>query len=282
MYAVLNVQAEGSSGFLERLEWLTEVGKSRDGSEVRVPVRAYPRYRYEYSLPAYDDATRAILGTLRTHSGLWLAPLWPHITAGANRPAVLGTEEKMLSLMADGSMLETTGLPAPEAVETMPAALARLTDAPRLTHKRDDLAEARVAFVLVNFQEAVGAWDGATIDGKPVWPFSLDWTDGVEEEVSKDAETVDFGILWEEHVRFTERTHTATVALMGAEELATWRRFLWAVRGQHGEFWMQGPGDAAPTLYRLATDQVETAYRFGAETLWATSKVSFKRLGESV
>ncbi len=279
-YQVLAYQPDGASGFLEKEEWKTNVGANRDGSEVRVQVRASPRYRYEYSLPAYDEATRALLATLRTHEGQWLIPLWPHITAGANRPAFLGADEKMLSLMSDGSFLETVGLPAAGAVETMPAALAGLIDAPRIRHTTDALAEARVAFLLTSgFRAQVPTWTGPTIAGKPVWTFSLDWSDGVEEEVRRDSERVDFDLAWAEHLRFLENVHSGTVALVGEEELLAWRAFRYAVRGQAGEFWMQGPGDTEPVLYRLATDQIETAYRFGADEPWATSKVSFKRLG---
>lgn len=278
-YQVLNYQAEGSAGFLEKEEWKTNIGANRNGSEVRVQVRTSPRYRFEYTFPAYDERTRPLLDTLRTHQGLWLIPLWPHITAGSNRPAFLGADEKMLSLMPDGSFIESVSAPVSGAVEVLPAALAGLVDTPRIKHTNDTLAEVRVAFLLSNFRAQVPAWTGPTIDGKPVWNFNLDWGDGVEEEVRRDNELVDFDLAWAEHVRFLENTHSGTVALVGADELLAWRAFRYAVRGQAGEFWMQGPGDTAPVLYRLATDQIETAYRFGADEPWATAKVAFKRLG---
>lgn len=278
-YQVLNYQAEGSAGFLEKEEWKTNIGANRNGSEVRVQVRTSPRYRFEYTFPAYDERTRPLLDTLRTHQGMWLIPLWPHITAGSNHPAFLGSDERMLSLMPDGSFIESVSAPVSGAVEVLPAALAGLVDTPRIKHTHDTLAEVRVAFLLSNFRAQVPAWTGPTIDGKPVWTFSLDWGDGVEEEVRRDNELVDFDLAWAEHVRFLENTHSGTVALVGSEELLAWLAFRYAVRGQAGEFWMQGPGDTVPVLYRLATDQIETAYRFGADEPWATAKVAFKRLG---
>lgn len=285
-YAVLAYQPDGSTGFLEKEEWKTNIGTNRNGSEVRVQVRTFPRYRYEYTLPLADEKFREVpgkfreaLAKFREHEGLWLIPLWPHITAGANRPAVLGADEKMLSLMPDGSFVESIGYPAVGAVETMPAALAGVIDNIRVQHTTDTLAVVRMAFLLSSsFRAQVPNWDGPTIDGKPVWTFNLDWSDAVEEEVRRDNEFVDFDLAWAEHLRYLENTHSGTVALVGAEELLAWQKFRKVVRGQAGEFWMQGPGDTEPALYRLATDQIETAYRFGASEPWATSKVSFKRL----
>lgn len=286
-YQVLNYQAEGSAGFLEKEEWKTNIGANRNGSEVRVPVRSHPRYRFEYSIPLYEEnfanppsgKIREALSKFREHKGLWLIPLWPHLTAGANRPVVLGADERMLSLMPDGSFIESIGVPLSGAAETMPAALAGTIDTPQLQYVTDNLAMLRVSFLLTSeFREQPAAWDGPTLDGKPVWPFRLDWSESVEQEFRKNAELVDFDLAWAEHVRFIEDIHSGTVALVGEQELLAWRKFRKAVRGQAGEFWMQGPGDLEPVLYRLATDQIETAYRFSADEPWATSKVSFKRL----
>jgi hypothetical protein len=87
---VLTTQPNWSTPVLERLEWKTDVIKSRDGSEQRIKLRENPRHLMEYDFVVMKDEYRALqVQLLRWQSELWIVPLWMH-TQQTTAPILLG------------------------------------------------------------------------------------------------------------------------------------------------------------------------------------------------
>jgi len=76
---VLTTQPNWTTPVLERLEWRTDVIKSRDGTEQRIKLRENPRHLMEYDFLIARGEYRALqVQLLRWQSSLWVTPLWMH------------------------------------------------------------------------------------------------------------------------------------------------------------------------------------------------------------
>lgn len=76
---VLTTQPNWTTPVLERLEWKTEVLKSRKGTEQRIKLREHPRHLMEYDFLVYKEEYRALqTQLLRWQGAKWIIPLWMH------------------------------------------------------------------------------------------------------------------------------------------------------------------------------------------------------------
>jgi len=76
---ILTTQPNWTTPVLERLEWRTDIIKSRDGTEQRIKLREHPRHLIEYDFLVARSEYRALqVQLLRWQSSRWLIPLWMH------------------------------------------------------------------------------------------------------------------------------------------------------------------------------------------------------------
>lgn len=271
---------EGSAPLLERLSWSTDTLTARSGAEHRRSLRSRPRYYYEYTLgisAQLANGYAGLLDDLRTYSGDFLMPLWPHASIAPARPTRgLDATGLCLGYYADGSTVQVLGSePVPHGVvELVPLALGRLVDARQIQHTTDSLAQVKVAIELLNHGEVVPAFE-TNNDGVPVFNFATDWTGGATESLTDDENRLDYDGIWQVETRYRTRTVSLAVFLDSEAEIARHRAFLFRVKGALESF-LANPGlDADASLWRLNADSVEILHI--APGL-ATSQITMKKL----
>lgn len=93
---------------VDSLQWRTELGGSRDGTESRRAKRSAPRRRYRFLAQSVEAQVQALDGRIvRGHAGDWYVPIWHDVTrtvfslsAGATSITVEGIDEREFT--ADG------------------------------------------------------------------------------------------------------------------------------------------------------------------------------------
>ena len=90
--AVLWITPE--SPFVQKLEWLTDIIRSRDGQEQRIAARRYPRQSFTFSIVATSDAQmQALRSDLFRHAGSsFQLPLWHEAVRVTSDVAAAATE----------------------------------------------------------------------------------------------------------------------------------------------------------------------------------------------
>ncbi|SOE50300.1 hypothetical protein SAMN05446935_0326 [Burkholderia sp. YR290] len=263
-YQLFPFSPDGTDPILERLTWSTDINTGYSGAETRRMLYSAPRYHYEYTLNAQQyspNGYQRLLSALRSYSGTWLFPLWPHAVDAPALPTIgLDASGAAMYFLRDGTASEVMGGLPSNARQVMPAALGVLTDAIAIDHVTDSLASAKVALETLNYLEVVGPYDTYQ-GGYPVFNFDCDWSSGAEEDITPDVNTVDYGGLWADEVRHLTRTIALSVYADTHAKQARLRAFLFAVKGSFMSFWAQPPTDSTQTLWRLNSDAVELLYQ---------------------
>lgn len=262
---VLPLLPNAKEPFRERLEWLTDVSVALDGTEVRRPARAYPRYTYSGLFSFFKADERQLLAALRQSSEV-LVPLAPHsfrspqLTPDAGLAAL-----SPLAVALSPSGVATYSIPVQPAVAAAskwlaPAAVARITEAVEIEHMTSTVARGRLSFQLANFQEAVPAYAGPTSGGLFLLPARANWGTTVRERITPTSESADFGNLRAVKRRYAKRSISITVSLFSRDAILAFRQFAFAMQGRAGSFRWTFPGDGVEKAWRLANDVVEIEY----------------------
>jgi hypothetical protein len=263
-YAVFDFSPDGTDPILERLSWSTDINTGYSGAETRRMLRSAPRYHYEYLLNAakyHPNGYDRVLSVLRSYTGTWLFPLWPHAVDAPQMPTVgLNAAASRMYFLANGGGFEVMGGLPPSARAVVPAALGVVTDAIDVSHMTDSFASAKVSLETQAHLEVIAGYDTYR-DSYPVFNFASDWSNGASESITPDVNTVDFGGLWTTEIRHLTRTVSLRVYADTPAKQARLRSFLFAVKGAYGPFWAQPEMDAAPSLWRLNSDSVELLYQ---------------------
>ncbi len=173
---VLATLHEWRSGFLERLEWLTDVSIARDGSEQRVALRAQPRRSFEFDVLEYGNRGALDLLLNAWQSRVYAVPVWTDksrlsapLSAGATSIATSTTD---LDYHTGGLVVVGNTAGATEALEILsltesslalkrpvignwpagawiaPARLARLPASQTVTRPTAAMSQAKLRFDL--------------------------------------------------------------------------------------------------------------------------------------
>lgn len=128
---VLATLHEWRSGFLERLEWLTDVSIARDGSEQRVALRAQPRRSFEFDVLEYGNRGALDLLLNAWQSRVYAVPVWTDksrlsapLSAGATSIATSTTD---LDYHTGGLVVVGNTAGATEALEILSLTESSLT-----------------------------------------------------------------------------------------------------------------------------------------------------------
>ncbi len=257
----------------ERLEWLTDLFTSRNGTEARVALRAFPRTSYSASFLVPDAAARSQIDFIRG-KGEAVFPLFPHAfraptpapDAGRAQGAspVKGCLVRALSgavSLVPGYTLTPAQLAASQWA--CPAALGRVEDTRSIEHKTSRVGTLSLNFTALDFDEVIhgSGYTGATSAGLFVLPVRHNWAEAAKETHTARADAADYGHKTLRLHRHTKRTVGISILLPNRAAVAAFRVFLFSVaRGRFGAFRWQFPGDAAEGTWRLNQDAVEIEY----------------------
>lgn len=269
-----NLAPNAASPMTERLEWLTDVSTAWNGKETRYALRAYPRRSYSGSFLFYKTEDRALLSVLRGETAA-LIPLFPHAFRAPQLTPDAGhtTGGQVLVQTPSGFVLSSFPL-TPSLVQSAlwaaPCAAAYLDDSRTLTHLNDRIAEANLTFSLVDgVQETISA-SGISFGNYAAFGRAYrldaraDWNAKIEETITEDRLTTDFGHLRAVESKHFKRRFKASFVLTSRTAILAFRRFLHAVQGRAYPIAFLFKPDAANaqdyTFARLASDTVEIEY----------------------
>lgn len=252
----------------ERLEWLTDVFASHNGTESRIPLRANPRRYIGYSLVTRLDAAQELDAWLwRYHATRFLLPIWtdpqllsaalpqlstsiPAITDGydfaAGQWAVLihgGRYEavEIDQVNADSlDLVDQTLSDWPAGTRLFPARYARLPADVDIDH-----ITAAVRTGALEFEIEPGAGEiiesGTTYRSLPVMTRRPNWSSGIAQTFSRKLQRIDYrlGDVYVDDL--AERpilTRTHNHVLESRAQIKQWRGWLHARAGRANTFWM--------------------------------------------
>jgi len=273
---------DASTPCTELLEWLTDVPIARDGTDAaRTQLRAYPRHTYSYDVALLSDHDKAALSALRT-AETFLVPLWCHAfqrpatspTAGVS---VASPVVALLSSKSEGIFMPAADFSWEDGYYiAAPAAVGRMvSDNRSIAYAKKTIQTASVSFRLLDFKEAIDAYDGPTSGGLPTLDaFTTVWVKP-SEQIDVASAVLETGHLDLFEVLYLKRNVTIEVPLRSREQIEAFRRLMFALKGRLNPLKWTVPGEAEKT-WRLGSDGVEISY---LKPNLATCKLSLVQLG---
>lgn len=265
---IFSAPRNGSTPVVERLEWLTDVQISRNGTEVRRGRRAYPRYTYTFDIYVASDISRACLQALRTETS-FLVPLWPHVFERPDRAASAGIAYSAPQLM----QLDHAGARQITAASSItwaagydvaaPGVVARYAGSQRsFSHVvPGKVATSSVSFRLENFRESIQPAlpnvTGSTI--RDITQFT-GAGGGLTEQITDNANNFDNGNIDLYESEYRERIYNVSIVLNTRASIVLFRRFLFYMSGRLNLVFWTAPGDTVRRTWRLASDSIDLAY----------------------
>lgn len=275
------VLADGASPRVERLEWLTDVQISRNGTEHRRALRALPRWSQSGQLVLLDDYRGGQISALEPilAGQAVTAPCWMHQIPVLAGGATTADAIVRASTVADFLAVPPNAGPFPAVALSVGASrgiaaanpATQLALYPLLEMRCTDGidAEARSPGVRVMqltltatspLNETVDAWTDVGDNELPNFPVRLNGREAVRDAAAFSAKSFDAGHLWSWEPRYSKRTVSGLISLLSRAEIIEMRRFLYAVRGRAVAFNWHCPLDDEPKLWRFASDSLELAY----------------------
>ncbi|MNU44066.1 hypothetical protein D3C71_328710 [compost metagenome] len=264
---LLTLRPDGARPRTESIEFLTDVSTSLDGTERRVPLRAFPRYTFTSQFTFMTDEAREQRDMLRYADRVGF-PLTVHpVPSGANKAdAGAATAGHYVSRRKTGeyAVLPAGAVPLMEwssALEICPYVEGRIDPSRTITHRSAGISSAVLSFVVDDLDEAVGPWTGQ-IDAtrKPVWPVRADWSADVSERIDDIADSADFGHRTLHEVRYSLRVISVSLLLIGRPAILEFRRLVFALQGRCNPFRYAFEPDAVERTWRLNSDTVAIDY----------------------
>lgn len=266
---VFSAPRDAKSPVTERLEWLTDIQTSHNGTEaVRYALRAFPRYVYDFTIHVATDASFACLQALREKTS-FLVPLWPHAfqtPATAPDAGIAATAPLVLQLDHKGSY----GLgSAPVSISSPYDLAAPVAPAIYAANSRSfsplshNLSTGSVSFRLSPFNEAVAAYSGPMSASFPTLPLLDGWTgtaDGLGEQIADVSNSFENNNLDLYESNYLTRTYTVNITLTTRAAVLDFRRLLFKLRGRYGSLRWTSPSDGVERTWRLAADTVDIVY----------------------
>lgn len=254
---------------LERLEWLTDVIQSYDGSEQRVQIRQYPRRSFEYEV-MLDGAERRKAENILFgwHGRLFALPVWfdgAELTVQADAGDSTITieiddrdyhEGGLVALLSDvdtfeigtvlslGSGTITLERPLngtwPVGTKVYPVRLARLPDQVNLRRFTGAAAYGRLRW-LCDGESAGTAATETTYRGYPVLEQKPNWIEDVSQDYIRKLSEIDNRVgpvFVDDEAGLPILLQSHRWLLDGREEITAFREWLYARKGRLTAFWL--------------------------------------------
>lgn len=258
------------AGATEQIAFKTDVVTSRTGREQRRSVRPLPRYSYEWSTWAKADRFRELAGRAYGKAGRSL--VLPHPTDRIRLPAPAAASASTLLIdplpewlqpgvyaILEGDTRELIRVQAlgtgeitidgllladwPAGTILRRAMYGVLDPAFTMKMRTSDLASFSVRFEADPgdaYQDGPGT-AGDVFNGREVFPYRPNWTDGLELGIDSGRETVDYGFGLIAHtlpLRAPLATVKGTYLARSWDEAKAIKQFFIRQQGQRGEFFM--------------------------------------------
>mgnify|MGYP001474544986 CR=1 FL=1 len=260
-----------SAGITERLEWVTDVMESYDGSEQRRSIRLNPRQSLEFSMTASGKEKRFFDSVMfGWGAGVFVVPLWydggslaADLTAGAMTIAVdtdtrgykvdgfamlLGDDARTNEIVEIASLTSSqitlkrpTLATWPGGTAIFPALPARLQNQASPSRFSGDVSSTRLLFNIETPQQWATAHGLPTYRGYPVLTVPINWvTDpqyGFDRRIFL-ADNVSGIRMYDDETGIALPRKTASYTLPDRATVETWRRFVHAMKGRWGAAWV--------------------------------------------
>lgn len=195
---VFSIRPNWEGGWLDRLEWLTEVLPSYEGYEQRVKLRQVPRRRFEFEILAdFEEAFYQDVLLQGWQARVYALPVWPDgerlnadLGVGSTAISVTTTDRdfypgglavlysdhrttealEILTVSAGSISLKRPTLAFwPKGARILPVRLARLPNRQALSRVTDGIAKARVHFEVQDNTAAVPSTQAVQLNGLDVY-----------------------------------------------------------------------------------------------------------------
>lgn len=259
-----------SRGFLERLEWLTDVLTSYDGTEQRVALRQTPRRSFEFEFTADTAKARRKLEALLWSWGAltWACPVWTDgsrlssgLAAGSSSIAIATTNLDyyaggLAMILTDSDTFEIVEIQAlssgsltlarptdktwPSSAYIYPVRVGYLEEKQRLSRFNGDIATGIVRFSLIDTTTHPAASE-TTYRSYPVLELPPVWSRDLTTDYVRKLEAIDFGTGKfsqedEAGIPFTIQSHHWTLTTKALVD--SFRSFLFSRKGKARALWV--------------------------------------------
>ncbi|QPC30978.1 hypothetical protein IS481_14730 [Caldimonas thermodepolymerans] len=243
---------------------MTDVSIALNGTERRVPLRAFPRRTYTSQFTFLDDQARAQRDVLR-YADRVVFPLAMHqLPAEATAAdAGVGAGSVYLSRRKNGTyvLVSAPRYEWPLSAAIYPCTEGRIAPSRTITHHSAGVSSAVMSFTVEDLDEAIAPWGGeVALDGKPVWPVRADWSTEASERVDDFFDSADFGHRTLREVRYSKRVISVSLLLIGRPAILDFRRLVFTLRGRCKPFRYTFEPDGFERVWRLNTDSVSIDY----------------------
>lgn len=263
-------QPDWSRPLVERLEWLTDIMTSYDGTEQRASLRQLPRRSFEFQYCADTAKARRMLDNVIHACGAqaWAVPVWTdgstlssQFSAGSTiLPASTTNTDyhagglaiimasfdnyEVVEVASVGSgtltLAEATTQTWPAGALVYPARIGLLDDSTRVSRFTGDSAYGVVRFRLTENNTFTAATE-TTYRGYPILAQAPVWSKDLTTEYKRKLEAIDFGVGG-----FTHNDESGMPASIQAHhwtmvsraEVTDFRQFLYARRGKARALWV--------------------------------------------
>lgn len=256
---------------IERLEWLTDVHRSKNLTEQAMQLRNRPRISWEFEVTVHARARRSFEAAIFAHqAGEWLLPIWPDggflvsaLAAGntaipvetANTDFHAGGQAVLIA--ADGHAAEAVTVDTVSAdqitllagttrdyaigARLYPARTAEFSGPVQaITHITGELATARYRLRLTDPRDHSAA-SASTYRGLPVLETRPNWRGNRSASYRRELQTLDYGASLpyvEDIGTRAELVQSHLWTLGSRDDIAALRAWLYAVAGRQGAFWL--------------------------------------------
>lgn len=264
------VPPDWSEPVRERLEFLTDVIRARNGRVQKRRLRRAPRRRFEFNVLA-DERARRVADALLMNGGggYWTLPIWPDVQIlDAAVPALatsISCETAGRDFVADGAALlwrdinqwalvgvesvEPGGLTLssspvaewPAGTRLYPVRQARLVEPPEQTAFSDDIGQWAVSMVITEPCDWTPALPATTYRGYPVLELRPDESEDLVSRFDRDLEEIDAqtgAVTVVDHTGRPFRGASLRWLSYGRSEHAELRSLLYGLAGRYASLWV--------------------------------------------